>query len=413
MWTFNYGEWTEAYVFLRLLGNGRIYGANADFERDETVYMDIINIIRHERDHILKFERVMEDSVVNAYDNTMLFRVMAYAELIEKADYLYNAIREVTSNDRKFAVPEIEEYLKELKFSQPKVPKLPPNVATTYGKKTDIIITIEDSIDHAVSTTGFSVKSHLGSASSLFNSSLASRLKYEIVGCTDEEMDEINGNQIDSEIGMFQYIKNNPNLALEFIGTSEEFEANLDFVELTMAEILNNTMLVQIGYLDRAESSSTKDLAARVAEINPINVRRADEWYKAKFKNLLFASFSGLTASEPWDGRNRLSGGYIDVNRDGEMLYYRAVSDDVFNSFLYEHTFFDRPSRGVNKDRAKVIAKAHLEGRIPTDEEMDAVTYKIKDDGTRERKPAKGDWGYVIKENDRYYIMINFQIRFK
>ena len=55
MWTFNYGEWTEAYVFLRLLGNGRIYGANADFERDESVYMDIINVIRHEKNHILKF----------------------------------------------------------------------------------------------------------------------------------------------------------------------------------------------------------------------------------------------------------------------------------------------------------------------------------------------------------------------
>ena len=30
----------------------------------------------------------------------------------------------------------------------------------------------------------------------------------------------------------------------------------------------------------------------------------------------------------------------------------------MFNTFLYEHTFFDRPSRGVNKDKAKVIAEA-------------------------------------------------------
>ena len=26
VWEFNRGEWTEAYVFLRLLGEGRIYG---------------------------------------------------------------------------------------------------------------------------------------------------------------------------------------------------------------------------------------------------------------------------------------------------------------------------------------------------------------------------------------------------
>lgn len=352
-------------------------------------------------------------TVRKAYDNAMLFRVMAYTEIIEKADYLYNAIKEITSNDRKFPVPEIENYLGELRFSQPKIPKLPDDVAATYGKKTDIIITIDDSIDHAVSTIGFSIKSHLESASTLFNSAIASRLKYEIVGCTDAEMDEINGNQIDSEIGMFQYIRDNPNLSLKFVGTSEEFKANLDFVELTMADILNTTMLIQIGYYDRASTSLTKDLASRVAEINPINVSRPGEWYKAKFKNVLFASFSGLTATEPWDGRHRLSGGYIDVSKDGEMLYYSAVSDDIFNSFLFEHTFFDRPSRGVNKDRAKVTAKAHLEGRAPTDAELDAVTYKIKADGKREKKAAKGDWGFVTKEQDSFFITINFQVRFK
>ena len=412
MWTFNYGEWTEAYVFLRLLGNGRIYGANADFERDETVYMDILNIIRHEKDHILKFERMIEESVVNAYDNRLLFRVLTYKELADKADYLYNAIKNVTSNERKFPVPEIEEYLKQLNFSQPKVPKLPDSVSLTFGKKTDIIITIDDSIDHAVSTTGFSIKSHMGSASTLFNSSLASRLKYEVIGCDDSEMDEINGNQIDSETGMFQYIRNNPNLSLQFVGTSAEFKSNLDFIELTMAKILNTAMLVQIGYLDRAKSSLTKDIFDRVASINPINVGRPEEWYKAKIKDFLFASFSGLTATEPWDGRHRLSGGYIDVNKDGEMLYYRAVSDDIFTAFLFEHTFFDRPSRGVNKDRAKVVAKAHLEGREPSEAELDAVTYKTSN-GKREKKPAKGDWGYITKEDDRFFITINFQIRFK
>lgn len=29
-WQFNRGEWTKAYVFMRLLGEGRIYGASSD-----------------------------------------------------------------------------------------------------------------------------------------------------------------------------------------------------------------------------------------------------------------------------------------------------------------------------------------------------------------------------------------------
>lgn len=406
MWEFNFGEWTEAYVFLRLLGDGRIYAADRNFERDENVYIDILNIIRYEKEHILEFQREME--AVHAKDNSVVFKVVAYDELIDKANYLYNAIKNVTSRDRKFSVPEIERYLSELRFSQPKVPKLPVEVEAAYGKKTDIIITIQDSADHAVSTTGFSVKSHLGSASTLFNSSKASKFLYEIVGCDEAEMNEINGNQISSEIGMFEYIKNNPNLSLEFRGTSDRFNDNLDFVELKMPEILSCAILIQIGYYDRAVSSKTKDIIEKVAEMNPVGVRRPEVWYEAKMKDFLYASFSGLTAAEPWDGRRKLSGGYIDVGVNGEMLYYRAVSDDIFNTFLYEHTFFDRPSRGVNKDKAKVTARAQLEGRNVTDAEMREATIK-----NGKPKPQKGDWGYVYKgEDGKYYITVNFQIRF-
>lgn len=408
MWEFNYGEWTEAYVFLRLLGNGRIYAADRNFERDENVYIDILNIIRHERDHILEFERELELEVVRAKDNGVAFRVVAYSELVDNANYLYNAIKNVTSGNRKFSVPEIERYLTELRFSQPKVPKLPKKVEEAYGKKTDIIITMQDSADHAVSTTGFSIKSHLGSASSLFNSSLASNFLYELVGCDEQEMYQINGNYITSEVGMFEYIRNNPNLTLEFRGTSDEFSDNLDFVELKMPEILSCAILTQIGYYDRADTSKTRDIIEKVAQMNPVGVRRPETWYEAKMKDFLYASFSGLTASEPWDGRRKLSGGYIDVGTNGEMLYYRAVSDDIFNTFLYEHTFFDRPSRGVNKDKAKVVAQAYLEGRDVTEEEMLEATTK---DG--KPKPKKGDWGYVYKgEDGKYYITVNFQIRF-
>lgn len=406
MWEFNYGEWTEAYVFLRLLGNGRVYAADRNFERDENVYIDILNIIRYEKEHILEFQRELES--VTASDNGVVFKVLTYSELVDKADYLYNAVKNIVSRDRKFSVPEIEDYLTELRFSQPKVPKLPKNIEATYGKKTDVIITLQDSSDRAVSTTGFSIKSHLGSSSSLFNSAIASNFLYEIIGCDEQEMYEINGKYISSEIGMIEYIKNNPALTLEFRGVSDEFRDNLDFIELKMPEILSCAILTQIGYYDRANSNKTRDIIEKVAQKNPVGVRRPETWYEAKMKDFLYASFSGLTATEPWDGRRKLSGGYIDVSPSGQMLYYRAVSDDVFNTFLYQHTFIDRPSRGVEKDKAKVIAQAYLEGRDVTDEEWRLATIK---DG--KPKAKKGDWGYVYRgEDGKYYLKINFQIRF-
>ena len=64
MWEFNYGEWTEAYVFLSLLGTGRIYAADENFERSENVYIDILKIIR--------YEGMTNPCVENAFNNFIL-----------------------------------------------------------------------------------------------------------------------------------------------------------------------------------------------------------------------------------------------------------------------------------------------------------------------------------------------------
>ena len=42
----NKGEWSEIYVFLRLLEAGKLYAADAELNRIDDVFYDIINIIR-------------------------------------------------------------------------------------------------------------------------------------------------------------------------------------------------------------------------------------------------------------------------------------------------------------------------------------------------------------------------------
>lgn len=406
LWEFNRGEWTEAYVFLRLLSNGRIYGATNGLECDPNVYIDIVNILRYEAEGLLEFERTL-DSEVKASCNGDVFKIVCCEELCSKADLLYNAIKEVTSGERKLSIPDAQRFLQYMKFTSPKAPKLPTEAENLYGKKTDIIITSEDPTDHARTTEGYSIKSHIGSPSTLFNCSSTSGIIYEVNGCDDEQMHTING--MTSELGIFNYIKENPALSLTMYSSkSDAFRDNLDYIELTMLDFISTAVLVQVGYLERAISSDTKDIIARVAEINPIGVRNPARWYEAKFKDFLFAAFSGMTATEPWDGRRKISGGYIDVSRSGEILYYRAVSDDIFSSYLFEHTFIDRPSRGINKDIAHVKALAYADGREATPVEIYAASFK----GTK-KKAKKGDWGYVYKKDGHYYIAINFQIRFK
>ena len=134
-------------------------------------------------------------------------------------------------------------------------------------------------------------------------------------------------------------------------------------------------------------------------------------FYPAKFKDFLFDSFAGMTASSIWNGRKRLTGGYIDVSRNGDMLYYRAMSDDIFGNYLFENTYFDRPDRGICKDLAVARANAYLESRVLSEYEVNSYLYKNGVSGAKKYK--KGDFGYVYGKDGLYFIDLNFQIRFR
>ena len=123
VWEFNRGEWTEAYVFLRLLGEGRIYGASADLVKDEKTYIDIVEVIRDEPYAYARFERFLEDEIAKVKaldDEEVVFKIITAPELNEKASFLYHEIMTAPGGSRKLRVPIIQEYLEELRFKTPK-----------------------------------------------------------------------------------------------------------------------------------------------------------------------------------------------------------------------------------------------------------------------------------------------------
>lgn len=417
VWEFNRGEWTEAYVFLRLLGDGRIYGASAELVKDELTYIDIINIIRDEPDKCIIFERFIKDEVayVQSIKGNEKLKIITAPELTEKASFLYEQIKKVTAGDRKIVVPEIQEYLEGLSIDSPKA-NLSERAKELYGAKTDIIVTTEDSFDHVRTIGGFSIKSHIGSSPTLFNSSQSSGFVYKIIGCDVDGMHSLNYEE--GFLDIISAIKKK--YTLEYVGCRNDiFDQNIRVVDSRMDEILQNAILMQVGYLDGGNSTNIPEISRALANNNPIGVRNPNVFYEAKLKAFLFASFAGMTASTEWNGRKKLTGGYIDVDREGDLLYYRAISDDIFENYLFKHTYVDRPDRGYKKDLAVAEAKAAIdENRCLTDEEIYRIEYSEKiDKKTKEKKSVKnqkkGDFGYVYQDGEYFYIVINFQIRFR
>lgn len=408
-WSFNKGEWTEAYVFLRLLGDGRIYGASANLKKDLSTYIDILNIIRDEPKKLLIFERDLSDPIakVKVLKDEKTIQVVTAPELSHYAKILYEGIKELKTENKVF--PEIQAYLESMSIDTPKS-SLSDSAKEKYGKKTDIIIESRNSTDNTTSTEGFSIKSHLGSSATLFNCSQTSGFTYEIPGCNETMMHQLNAK--DSLLSIISGIKDFGG-RLEYVKCRNEiFEQNICIVDSQMDRVLSSAVLAHVGYYtESAQSGDVKDICEFVILQNPVGVKNPESFYPAKFKDFLFASFAGLTASTAWNGRKMLSGGYIDVSRDGEMLYYRAISDEIFGNYLFKNTYFDRPDRGWCKDLALAKAKAFLEHTHLTNEEMARLTYKNGKDGARKSK--KGDFGYIYEHEGKYYMDLNFQIRFR
>lgn len=407
VWKFNKGEWTEAYVFMRLLGDGRIYGASAALTKDDSTYIDIINIIHEESDKILIFERFVEAN--RAYIKSSKageeIKVVTAPEISGYAQKLYNYIKTLSAA-RLIEAVDVQAYLESLGINTPKA-NLSQSAKDKYGAKTDIIITSEDSFDHSRKTEGFSIKSHIGSPATLFNCSQTSGFAFEVVGCDEKGMHEINA--LDSFLSIVDAIRGK--YALGYAGCrNEAFEQNIAIVDSRMEEVLSTAVLVHASYYGACKSS-VKEVCGKLIELNPIQVKNPEMFYPAKFKDFLFASFAGMTASSVWSGRKTLTGGYIDVDPNGDMLYYRAISDDIFGSYLYENTFFDRPDRGMCKELAVAKAKAYLGGKTLSEAEERA--YIFKNGWSGEKKAKKGDFGYVYRKDDRCFIDFNFQIRFK
>ena len=89
-----------------------------------------------------------------------------------------------------------------------------------------------------------------------------------------------------------------------------------------------------------------------------------------------------------------------------------AMSDDIFSNYLFCNTKFDVPDRGVMKDIAFAKSEIYLnEHREMTDSEISAILYVNGISGSKRKK--KGDFGYIYQEADKFYIALNFQIRFK
>ncbi|MDR3186411.1 MAG: HpaII family restriction endonuclease [Christensenellaceae bacterium] len=339
----NKGEWSEIYVFFKLLGDGRIYAADDRLKQIEKLYFPIVKIIREEETGT-QYEYVIADSgrIKLMHDGNCIANFAAM-EFADQARELFKSIAKVSKNSA-FSVENIEKFMFDIKCQKIKAP--PPSTENGRHSKIDITMQIHDPNTNLELVRGFSIKSELGEPPTLLNASNATNFIYEVQGLSDDEIATINAIGTKSKIkDRMHAIRTKSNVFSFYKVADETFEANLEIVDSRLAELLSYAIVHY--YIDGVTRCT--DIVELLIKDNPLDILNPHSYYSTKFKKFLASVALGMIPATPWDGCDEASGGYIIVTRSGKVLSYHIRNRDNFEEYLLQSTRFEKASSGRHK----------------------------------------------------------------
>lgn len=358
MITGNVGEWSEVYALLKIISDKELYAGDGELNRIESLIFPVIKILRSETNS--NFEFSYDNDIVLIKNDTEIFRINII-DFKKQTHFLLNELK--SRVQRTFAIPEVEEFLNSFNSK---------SIKAKSTVKSDIQIVIHDQRTGTNPQLGFSIKSKLGSPSTLLNAGRTTNFIYKIkdINLSTEQIYEIN--HLDSRQGKIQErISKIKSLGgyLEFLNMENQtFENNLILIDSSLPIILSHSL--EIFYSSRL--SKVKDLIKQIDNSNPLffNQNNNHPFYEYKIKKLLYDIALGMMPSKVWTGQLDATGGYLIVKEDGEVLCYHIYNQNDFEDYLLNNTKFDTASS------------------------------------------SRHGFGVVYEENNQQFFKLNLQIRF-
>jgi|LakMenEpi03Aug12_release.lakeMendotaPanAssembly.Ray.scaffolds.fasta_scaffold455098_1 hypothetical protein len=308
LWTGNKGEWSEAYVFLRLLQNPLIPAGDYSLEAIGGKYYvaKSITLPNAEEKPFFPIQPKYESKTGKA---------VTAEEISEISGLILEELK--SSQTSAFSIPKAQNVLERLGLSSMK---------TSSAHKVDIQLELPSLGGGKDLSLGFSIKSQLGSASSLLNHSNATSIKFEApVGYTFENFRTM----ADPNDLIFRGFSNDTfQNNLEFFGS--DFPAKL-------AELVKHSaFLPGVRTLDEELTLWAGDNGGPLAH----------EKIKFQMKSFLRATALGMQPSRPWAGDLEGYGGYLVVKKNGGIMCLHLEHDDDFKSYLLKNSRFENPASG-------------------------------------------------------------------
>ncbi len=351
----NRGEWSEVYAFLRILADGKIKAADADLRELPNSFTSVIRVIRKEKDRP-RISYFTGDSVEAWTEDGEIICRVDKDRVSDEAAHLYYEIISPNHGGAAFEIPSTERFMSGMQVHALKAPS---------EDKSDIVLQIRDARTGVNPICGWSIKSELGSAPTLFNAGRTTNFTFMIDGCDANLCNEANAiasrckikDRLELLSGRGRLVFRKP--------VNSVFERNLRLIDSKFPEAIAEMLLIYFG----SRKAGCREIVDVLEKDDPL--RLGEGMYEYKFKKFLCAAALGMMPSVKWDGRDDATGGYIVVREDGEVLAFHIYNRDMFEDYLLENTKFDTASS------------------------------------------TRHDFGAVYKEGSNYFINLNLQIRFK
>lgn len=349
----NKGEWSELYVFMKLLSQGRVYAANENVERIDEVNYPILKIMREEiKGRIIDY--VINDKEISIEIQSDKILSVDRKEMEKQANIL---LKNIASHSGSFELEEIAEFANGIKVTKLKAPS---------ADTTDISMQIKDIHTNFIRNVGFSIKSEVGNAPTLLNAGQTTNFIYKVTGLSRIQMEEINSINTRTKIkdrmfkiaelgGKIQYYDMN----------HTGFKRNLIMVDSSMPEIIGNMLL----YYYSEDVKECDKLVNMLGDRDPLGYGDS-MMYTYKFKKFLCSCALGMKPAKPWDGLDEANGGYIIVKANGEILAYHIYNRNFFEQYLLDNTVLDRASTSrheymsLYEENNEIFIKLNLQVRF-------------------------------------------------
>lgn len=283
----------------------------------------------------MAFTRVPEEQAVKVEANGKYLTTVQFESVQAAYDFL---LGEIKRGKGAFAIPKTEEFARSIGCT---------SIKASCGDKADIMMEIHEPETGMDLIQGFSIKSKLGSASTLVNASEATNCVYRLVGSvTPELVSKVNvmfegksKTKVRDGLSMLRLA----GVELQFIDTFRPiFHNNLVLVDSNMPTIVGE--LLKIYNMDGISNTAT--LIEELTKRNPLGYDDCTNYpyYEQKIKKLLVSYALGMKSGYRWDGKEEANGGYIVVKEDGEVVCIHIFDRMTFEDYLVKNTKLDTAS---------------------------------------------------------------------